>query len=47
MNELIRTYTSTVKQGDMLMTYRGILEFMGSLQARFIKNGYEMSGLYP
>lgn len=47
LNESIRAYTATVTQGDIPLAYRGILDFMGSLRARFIKSGYEVSGLYP
>lgn len=47
LNELIRAYTSTVKQGDVPLAYRSILEFMGRLRSRFTKSGYEVSGLYP
>lgn len=47
LNELIRTYTSTIKQGDVPLAYRSILEFMGRLRSRFMKSGYEVSGLYP
>ncbi len=47
LTELIQAYTSTVKQGDMPLAYRGILEFLGHLRSRFMKSGYEVSGLYP
>lgn len=47
LNAWIRVYTSTVQQGDVPLAYRSILELMGRLKSRFMKSGYEVSGLYP
>lgn len=48
LNELIKGYTHHLKQGEIQMAYKGILEFLGRLRAEFIKNNphYDVSSIY-
>jgi hypothetical protein len=48
LNKLIDEYTSHLKQGDIQIAYKGILEFLGKLRAEFIKNhpNYDVSSIY-
>lgn len=45
LNELIDNYTYQVKQGDIQVAYKGILDYMGKLQRSFANNyeEYEVS----
>lgn len=48
LNELIEGYTNHLKQGEMQIAYKGILEFLGNLRVAFIKNHpeYDVSSIY-
>lgn len=48
LNELIEEYTHHLKQGEIQVAYKGILEFFGKLRAEFTKkhHHYDVSGIY-
>lgn len=48
LNELIKGYTHQLKQGELQIAYKGILEFLGKLRAEVIKNNphYDASSIY-
>jgi len=39
LNELINNYTCHLRQGEIQVAYKGILEFIGKLRADFILIG--------
>lgn len=48
LNQLISDYTAHLRQGELQLAYRGILELIGKLRAGFIKRypQYDISGVY-
>jgi len=48
LNKIIYEYTSHLKQGEIQIAYKGILEFLGKLRAEFIKDypHYDVSSIY-
>jgi hypothetical protein len=48
LNQLINDYTCLLKQGEVQVAYRGIIEFVGKLRADYTKNdpNYDVSSVY-
>ena len=48
LNQLISQYTHLVRQHELQLAYRGILEYLGKLRATFLKNcpQFDVSNLY-
>lgn len=48
LNRLISEYTCHLRQGEIQIAYKGILEFIGKLRAALIKKypHYDISGIY-
>ena len=48
LNQLICQYTHLVRQHELQLAYRGILEYLGKLRATFLKNcpQFDVSNLY-
>lgn len=48
LNQLINDYTCHLKQGEIQVAYKGILEFIGKLRADFIKKypHYDTGSIY-
>ncbi len=48
LNQLISDYTCQLRQGELQIAYKGILEFVGRLRAEFVRKypHYDVSSIY-
>lgn len=48
LNKLIEEYTNHLRQGEIQIAYKGIMDFLGKLRAEFVKTHphYDVSSIY-